>query len=641
MKHKGWNPNRSRRAEARRRREEWWAAQAPRGLCQKISLVWSLVAIIVVTHCHLLWQGFLNSERIQAVLALSERMWHGLRQHPLTVRLINLVTRMWARAENVPLWSDRLVGLWQQKIGPPLARFFKPVTNLARNIAERTAEHPTVLYILGFIEAFERFSFYGMRALLVLYLVKKLGWSDEAAHHLYGRYGALVYAAPVLGGFIADRVLGQKKTIFLGGLLMAIGHFVMGLPGETALHLALAFLVVGNGGFKPNISTLVGKLYDQLRGAALLQGISIGKIEEVNLRLEALRDRGFALFYVFVNGGALAAPIGCGYVGEVYGWHYGFALAGVFMVIGLVVLRFALKYLEGLGDPPNPKKVKTPCFLGFNQEQLVWIGALALVGVVYFLVQSQALVGYTLTGSGIMVGGFLVGYVLWGCQDQVERDQLKAALIMIVSNITFWSFFEQAGSSLNLFTDRYVNKHGIAASVFQSVNPSQILVFTFLIAGPAWAALRRRGKEPSIPTKFGIGMVLLAIGFAVLYGGAAYCHATGQQVPVWIILVSYGFQSLGELCLSPVGLSMITKLAPKKIAGLMMGAWFLSSSFAHYIAGIIAAMTGGVHGNVAGNGANVMVYGTIFGKIAVISAIVGLILFAASKRINRLMHGVK
>jgi proton-dependent oligopeptide transporter, POT family len=486
-------------------------------------------------------------------------------------------------------------------------------------------KHPRGLYILFFSEMWERFSYYGMRALLVFYMTKHFLFGDEKAYAVYGSYTALVYATPVFGGMLADRLLGYRKAVVAGGILMAAGHFAMAIEHEQVFYLALGLLICGNGFFKPNISTIVGSLY------------APG---------DPRRDAGFTIFYMGINLGAGAAPLLCGYIGETYGWHYGFGLAGVGMVLGLIVFLSGQKLLHGVAEPPDPARLKRTLIPGLSHEMSVYVGSALAVLVAWQLVQRSVLVGWILSGIGVVVLVGLVGYMLTKI-DQPARDKMLVALILIGFNMVFWAFFEQAGSSINLFTDRNVDRSllgwEVPASVFQSVNPAFILMFAPLFS-MLWNNLGQRGKEPSTPVKFALGLLQLGFGFGALYLGAKAAGPDGIVALFWLVL-GYLLHTTGELCLSPVGLSMITKLSPAKIVGLMMGTWFLSTAFSQYVAGIIAALTGvsGEEGDTKSlppPSETVMVYGNVFGTIAIAALVAGVILFVLSPWLRKRMHEV-
>jgi proton-dependent oligopeptide transporter, POT family len=486
-------------------------------------------------------------------------------------------------------------------------------------------KHPRGLYLLFFSEMWERFSYYGMRALLVFYMTKQFLFGDAQAYAVYGSYTALVYATPVFGGMLADRLLGFRKAVVLGGVLMALGHFAMAIENEQVFYLALGLLICGNGFFKPNISTIVGNLYE---------------------KGDPRRDAGFTIFYMGINLGAGAAPLLCGYIGETYGWHYGFGLAGVGMVLGLIVFLAGQKLLHGVAEPPDPERLKKPLVAGLSHQVTVYVGSALAVLVAWQLVQRSVIVGWILSGIGIVVVAGLVGYMLKKI-DQPARDKMLVAMILIGFNVVFWAFFEQAGSSMNLFTDRNVDRAifgwTIPASVFQSVNPAFILMFAPIFS-MLWNRLGQRNQEPSTPVKFALGLVQLGLGFGALYLGASAAGPDGIVALSWLVL-GYLLHTTGELCLSPVGLSMITKLSPAKIVGLMMGTWFLSTAFSQYVAGIIAALTGVSHGGEDAQvlppaSETVMVYGSVFGKIAIVALFAGVLLFVISPWLRKRMHEV-
>jgi proton-dependent oligopeptide transporter, POT family len=496
---------------------------------------------------------------------------------------------------------------------------------VAESALQKTGKHPPVLAYLFFAEMWERFSFYGMRALLVLYLTKSFMFGDDKAYAIYGSYSALVYTTPVIGGLLADRLLGYRKAVVLGGVLMALGHFAMAVQNLQVFYFALALLICGNGFFKPNISSIVGRLYapDDPR-----------------------RDSAFTIFYMGINLGALLSPLGCGYLGERYGWHWGFGLAGIGMLAGLFVFLRAQPLLQGVADPPDVARLRRPVAAGISAELYVYLGTFAALFVAWQLMQHGRVVGTLLIVFGIAV---LVGLLvfLFRLRDRVERDRLTVALVLTLFSVVFWAFFEQAGTSMSLFTDRNVNRtllgHTIPASQFQSVNPLFILLFAPVFSA-LWLYLERRKRDPSTPLKFGLGIVQLGLGFIALYVGAATARATGVVPMFWLVL-GYFLHSTGELCLSPIGLSMITKLSPKRITGVMMGTWFLSSAFAQYVGAIIAQLTGVKDTGAATRALpkpvdTVMIYGSVFHGIAWVALAVGLLVVVTSPLLARRMHGV-
>ena len=672
--------------------------------------------------------------------------------------------------------------------------------------------HPPGLFTLFFAEMWERFSYYGMRALLLYYMIKGfLGYNDNEAYAVYGAYTGLVYATPFIGGILADKLLGAKRAVVVGGALMAAGHLLMGIEQQHAFFIALALLIVGNGFFKPNISTIVGSLYPE------------GAPE---------RDGGFTLFYMGINLGAAMSPLLCGFIGETFGWHYGFGLATIGMLIGLAVFvaptRLAQAMVGGgaamsaltlfvlpqdvyvfsvmafvgtalliaagisltamnigglpteAGLPPDEKELTAKSPLGIRKDWTVYLGIAAAIPVLALLVSGnrsirfipeETIAGITeaLGALGSVVGTFLneiatpAGLVLTGigvvalyvmikaalAASRIERDRMWVVLILMFFSMLFWSFFEQAGSSVSNFTDRNVERvfpdrfitadevgsevvfeptqsqlgysfegevlingeaqawrggtfligdldgfrdiareddeggsitqvlqksflvggmfgeaeastvpvqlrvkvteehvgmgiegSEVPASTFQAANPIFILLFAPLFT-IIWTFSGRRGFEPSTPVKFGLGLLQLGLGFLALWYGASIYDERGMVGLLWL-LVGYLLHTTGELCLSPVGLSMVTKLSIKKIVSTVMGAWFLATAFSAYLAGIIATFTGVSHGGEEGGIPapidTVGVYGDVFVKIGICAIASAVIIFALSPLLKKWMH---
>nr|WP_315470210.1 peptide MFS transporter [uncultured Sphingorhabdus sp.] len=478
--------------------------------------------------------------------------------------------------------------------------------------------HPKGLFVLFFAEMWERFSYYGMRALLIFYLTKHWLFSDEKSGVIYGAYTALVYITPVLGGYLADRYLGQRKAVTYGAVLLTFGHLLMGFEGAggqdvaslNVFWLALAFIIVGSGFLKANISVIVGQLYP---------------------RTDVRRDGAYTIFYMGINLGAALGSLMCGYLGETYGWSYGFGAAGVGMLLGLIVFIIFKPLLLGRGEPSNPEALNKPV-MGIKLEWLLYLVGLVAVVICWWLVQNQAVVG-SLLG---VAGAILVGYVLWTAVRKLEphdRDRIFAAMFLIIGSILFWALFEQAGSSLNLFTDRHVDRSGVPASVFQSLNAIYIVLLAPLFAW-LWTTLGRKGLEPSAPAKFGLGIVQLGIGFLVLVAGSA--AAGDSMVPVLFIFLIYLFHTTGELCLSPVGLSAMNRLAPAHVASLMMGTWFFASATGNFAAGLIAGATGSEAASGEGAGREVVM--AVYSQIGWIAIGVGIAVVVISPLIKKLMH---
>ena len=473
--------------------------------------------------------------------------------------------------------------------------------------------HPKGLFLLFMAEMWERFSYYGMRALLIFYLVQHWLFTDSEASVIYGAYTALVYITPVVGGYLADRFLGQRKAVVFGAVLLTLGHFFMAFEGDggqadpiiNIFWLALALIIVGSGFLKANISVIVGQLYS---------------------RTDVRRDPAYTIFYMGINVGAATASIICGYLGQTYGWQYGFGLAGFGMLIGLVFFVLGKPLLLGKGEPKDPSKLKG------GKEWGIYGAGIAMVALCWAAIQYQELVGVVL---GIFGGG-LVLYVLFTAVTKLpseERDRIFAAMFLILTSIVFWALFEQAGSSLNLFTDRHVDTQGVNASMFQSINAIYIVLLAPLFA-MVWQGLARKGKEPSTPLKFGLAVIQVGLGFLVLVWGA---ESVGVNVPTPVIFIFliYLLHTTGELCLSPVGLSAMNRLSPTHMASLIMGTWFFASAAGNFAAGLIASATGaeGV-GEEAGKQVVLDVYSTV-GWFAVG---VGVFVMVISPLIKKLMH---
>jgi proton-dependent oligopeptide transporter, POT family len=477
------------------------------------------------------------------------------------------------------------------------------------------------LGVLFFAETWERFSYYGMRALLVLYMTSHLRYSDELAFQVYGSYTTLVYATPLIGGMLADKLLGARRAVILGGVLMAFGHFAMAF--ESIFFWGLALLICGNGFFKPNISTIVGRVYSDK---------------------DTRRDRAFYIFYMGINLGALAAGI-CGWLGQKVAWHLGFGLAGVGMVVGLLGFWFGRDSYAGAAEPPDEAKLRAPFVAGISREWLVYGGSALAVVAAHFMVRPGTVLGPMLALVVLATIAGLVGFLIFRAQ-AAERGPLAVAMILTVFSAVFFAFFEQAGSSMNLFTERNVDRHvlgvDVPASVFNSVNPLYVILCAPLFM---WLWRKLGSKEPTTPLKFGLGVVQLGLGFGAMWFGATASQATGIVPLVWL-MAGILLHTTGELCLSPVGLSMITKLSPPRIVGVMMGAWFLASAAAQYVAAMIAQLTK-VQGAEDGGAAvvepakTVMVYGSVFGGIAVTALVIGVVMCAVSPLLARHMGGVR
>ncbi|WP_379553235.1 peptide MFS transporter [Qipengyuania sp. DGS5-3] len=473
--------------------------------------------------------------------------------------------------------------------------------------------HPKGLFLLFMAEMWERFSYYGMRALLIFYLIQHWMFAEEKAYVIYGAYTALVYIAPVVGGYLADQFIGQRKAVLFGAVLLTFGHFFMAFEGGggqadpmiNVFWLALALIIVGSGFLKANISVIVGQLYE---------------------RTDTRRDPAYTIFYMGINVGAATASIICGYLGQTYGWEYGFGLAGIGMLIGLIFFIVGKPLLLGKGEPKDPAKIAG------GKEFVIYGAGLAMVGLCWLAIQYQDLVGGVLA----VFGGGLVLYVLFTAVVKLapeERDRIFAAMFLIMVSIVFWALFEQAGSSLNVFTDRHVDTQGVNASMFQSINAIYIVLLAPLFA-MLWQGMGSKGIEPSTPMKFGLAVIQVGLGFLVLVWGA---ESAGINVPTPVIFIFliYLLHTTGELCLSPVGLSAMNRLSPAHMASLIMGTWFFASAAGNFAAGLIAAATGGEGvGEEAGKQVVLDVYSTV-GWYAVG---IGVAVMVISPLIKKLMH---
>ena len=504
------------------------------------------------------------------------------------------------------LWAE---GDWIAAIAVVVLGIFLAVgAKIAIQREPEFAGHPKGLYMLFFAEMWERFSYYGMRAILIFYLTQHWLFSDSKSNLVYGAYTSLVYITPVLGGYLADRYLGQRKAVVFGGLLLAIGHSLMAVEGVggqndptiNVFWAALAFIIVGSGFLKANISVMVGQLY---------------KLTDIR------RDGAYTIFYMGINVGAAIGTIMVAYLGQTIGWGWGFGLAGIGMLVGLVVFVLGKSALKGAGEAPAP--------LAKSKEFMVYGVGIAGVAVIWGLVQYQDVIQGLLVVSGVS----LLGYVLYESfkLPKEPRERMFAILFLISLNPIFWGLFEQAGGSMNLFTDRFVDRGGVPAGIFQSINPIYIILLAPLFAG-LWQWLGRRGKEPSAPAKFGLALLQMGLAnLALVWGAEAF--GVAAMTPVYLVFLYYLLATTAELCLSPVGLSAMNRLAPKFLASLIMGAWFYMTAVGNFVAGKIGEATGGHDGEMSKQGL-LDVY-EMFGWITIGISVVVLLL---SPIVKRWMH---
>lgn len=497
------------------------------------------------------------------------------------------------------------------------------LTESASPIATTNTKHPKQLYLLFFTEMWERFSFYGMKALLLAYMVTQLKFDEPKGYAILGSYAALVYTMPMFGGMIADRFLGYRKAILFGGILMTIGHFVLAIPQGWSFFFGMAFIICGNGFFKPNISSMVGTLYSNN---------------------DPRKDSAFSIFYMGINIGAALGGLLCGYVGQQINWHYGFGLAGIFMVLGLVVFAIGKKSLGNKGLPPNVASLRQVRFGLFNTEHLIYIGSLCLVPVVVALFHQYQLMDYIMFGLGIasLIYILFIAFQL----DKAAKFKLLAALIMIVFSTLFWAFYEQNSGSLNLFAMRNVNMQVgsvelPALAVNNFLPPGWVIILSIGFAW-LWPWLNKKGKEPSTPLKFALSFILMGIGFYVFYLGCTTSTQSGL-IPLITFIAGYFFIISGEMCLSPIGLSMVTKLAPIKIVSMMMGIWFFASAIGEFLAAKIGALMSVPEAiaNANNPATSLPFYATILSRIGMGSIAIGLILVCFVPIIRRWMADIR
>lgn len=481
-------------------------------------------------------------------------------------------------------------------------------------------KYPRGLYLLFFTEMWERFTFYGNRALLILFMVNQLGFDDAKGNMVYGVYQSLIYAMPVIGGMLADKLLGQQRSIIWGGILLAIGSLVMAIPVNESFFAGMGILIVGNGFFKPNISTVVGSLYAPE---------------------DPRRDSGFSFFYMGINIGGMLGGLLCGWIGQQYSWHLGFGLAGIFMVLGLLVFLYQRKVLGDIGHEPDPILLKQPLKLGLTRERLVYIGSVLVIPAFIWLLYHHEIYNYIINPFGVIA----LLYVIWVAYKQGPHvmARIGVALVLIIFSSLFWAFYEQGGGSLNLFAERNVRMEAFgfqlsSAAVNNSINSLLIILLTPLFMF-IWLWLSASKREPSAAMKFALGLVQLGIGFYVLVWGSN--QASDGFVSLWVFVLGYVFMSTGELCLSPIGLSAITKLAPVKMVGLMMGLWFLASSYGQYLAGLIGSWMAipedAVSGKLMPPAQSIVLYSSVFEMIAWVSIGCGVLLALLAPVLNRAM----
>jgi POT family proton-dependent oligopeptide transporter len=485
------------------------------------------------------------------------------------------------------------------------------------SIQDFKGKYPKQLWYLFLSEMWERFSFYGMRGMLTVFMVSELLFKEQEANLKYGAIQAFVYAFTFIGGLFADKILGFKKSLFWGGALMIIGSSILAFSPEKLFFIGISFTVIGTGFFKPNISTMVGALYKEG---------------------DSRRDAGFGLFYTGINVGALLGGFLCVWIGKSYSWNIAFSLAGIVMSIGLLTFWFTKKTLGPIGDSPLqhlPKKKRT------TRELLVFIGSLLCIPFILIMVQNTA---YTDLFMYIIGPATLVylGLEMRKLTKQ-ENKKLIAALFFIVFSIVFWAFFEQSGGSLSLFALNNLKDSLVGVKIDPNVvnntsNSVFVIVFSALI-GLVWLWMAKRKIEPNTIIKFGLGFLFLALAFYVFYATRFFADLNGKT-SLNIFTLAYFIITLGELCLSPIGLSIMTKLAPKHLWGVMMGMWFLASAYGQYVAGILGAGMASPDEKATAT-EKLISYTNGYHQLAIYALVAGVLLIVISPFIKKLMGDVK
>jgi proton-dependent oligopeptide transporter, POT family len=479
-------------------------------------------------------------------------------------------------------------------------------------------KYPKQVWYLFLTEMWERFAFYGMRGMLVVFMVTQMMVPEKEANLKYGAIQAFVYAFTFIGGLFADKILGFKKSLFWGGILMVLGSIILAVAPVDLFFIGISFTIIGTGFFKPNISTMVGALY-----------------KEGDVR----RDAGFGLFYTGINLGALLGGALCVYIGKEYSWNIAFSLAGIVMAIGLITFVFTKKSMGPIGDSPL---LALPESTRKMREILVYVGSLLSIPLIILMVQNTAYTDIFM----YTIGPLTLVYLIYEMRQfsAAENKRLLAALIFIFFSIIFWAFFEQSGGSLSLFAlynlnDTLIGIDNVDPNVINnSANSVFVIAFSALI-GLLWIWMAKKKIEPNTVIKFGLGFLFLAFAFYVFYATKFFAGPDGKT-SLDIFTLAYLIITLGELCLSPIGLSIMTKLAPRKLWGVMMGMWFLGSAYGQYVAGLLGAGMASPDENAS---ATVKLEGYTSGyyQLAIYALIAGVVLIAISPLMKRIMGGVK
>lgn len=488
------------------------------------------------------------------------------------------------------------------------------------NSAQTLTKHPRQLYLLFFTEMWERFSFYGMKALLLAYMVMELDFGEAKGYAILGAYAALVYTMPVFGGMLADRLLGGQRAVLFGGILMSLGHLVLALPVAWSFYTGLALIICGNGFFKPNISTMVGELYADN---------------------DPRKDSAFSIFYMGINVGAALGGAVCGWVAHAWSWHAGFGVAGIFMILGTVVFNVGRKSLGDVGLPPNLEKLSAKLGGIIRNDWAVYLLTLLTVPLIIALFNRHEVMDVLMLGLGVVS----LVYLLFEAfrMKAEERNKLLAATVLISFSILFWAFYEQNAGSLNLFAIRNVNMmiggtELPALSVNNFIPPAWVIVLSSVFAW-LWLWLNKRGWEPGTAAKFALSFVFVGIGFLTFFLGTEM--AVDGKIPLLMFVFGYFFIICGELCISPIGLSMVTKLSPHHMVGLIMGIWFLASALGEFVSAKIGSLMIVPAEVVDDAVASLPYYSVILQQIGFVSIGVGVLLFVFTPILKRWMGNVR
>jgi POT family proton-dependent oligopeptide transporter len=494
-----------------------------------------------------------------------------------------------------------------------------PQSLTIEEIQEFKGKYPKQLWLLFLSEMWERFSFYGMRGMLTIFMIDKaqLAMSERDANLQYGATQAFVYTLAFIGGLFADKILGFRKSIFWGGFLMILGSFILAIAPKEMFYMGISFTIVGTGFFKPNISTMVGRLYKPG---------------------DPRRDAGFGLFYSGINIGALLGGAICVWLGKHYSWNAAFSCAGIVMTISLLIFIFTKRTLGPIGLSPLLDKY-TPGKILFY-DILVYVGSLLSIPLILLLVSKSSFTDMFM----YIVGPLTLIYIVYEMfkYNKVERQKLGAALIFIIFSIFFWAFFEQSGGSLNIFAEHNLTNRVAGVNIDPNVvnnssNSLFVILFSPLI-GLLWLWLNKRKIEPNTVVKFGLGFLFLSLAFFVFYYTRFFADANGVT-SLNVFTLAYLVITVGELCLSPIGLSIMTTLSPKPMHGVMMGMWFLASAYGQYAAGLLGAGMATVNEN-ASLTEKLISYTDGYKQLSIYALIAGVVLIAISPIVRKLMHEV-